>query len=226
MFDHGRIETDGGGGRRRLVVGISGATGIAVGVRVLELCRRADVETHLVVTRAAELTRSHETDLASADLTALATERHRLGDVAAAIASGSFQTMGMVVAPCSARTLASISAGVGDNLLARAAEVTLKERRPLVLGLRESPLSLVTAKALVAAVEAGAIVAPLAPAFYLAPQTVDDMVGHMAARLLDHFGIDAGAPRWRGAPHKAGAVGATTPTERPADPSAEMDLRR
>ena len=191
---------------RRLVVGISGATGIAVGVRVLERCRLLDVETHLVVTRAGELTRAHETSLSSADLAALATVTYRSGDMAAAIASGSFQTIGMVVVPCSARTLATISAGTGDNLLARAAEVTLKERRPLVLGLRESPLSLVIARALITAAEAGAIVAPLVPAFYLGPRSVDEIVDHMAARLLDLFGIDAGAPRWTGEPRKAGAL--------------------
>ncbi|MHB8348738.1 MAG: UbiX family flavin prenyltransferase [Acidiferrobacterales bacterium] len=184
--------------RRRLVVGISGATGIAVGVRVLEQCRRLDIETHLVVSRAAELSRSHEVSLSSAELTELAGVAYRIGDVGAAIASGSFQTMGMMVVPCSSRSLATIAAGVGDNLLARAAEVTLKERRPLVLALREAPLSLVVAKAIVAATEAGAIVAPLVPAFYLRPSSVDDIVGHMAARLLDHFGIDSGAPRWDG----------------------------
>jgi 4-hydroxy-3-polyprenylbenzoate decarboxylase len=222
MFDRNSVEAD-GVRRRRLVVGVSGATGVAVGVRVLQLCRLADVETHLVVSRAAELTRSHETDLSSMDLAALATTAYRAGDLAAAIASGSFQTIGMVVAPCSARTLASISAGTGDNLLARAAEVTLKERRPLVLGLRESPLSLVTARALVAATEAGAIVAPLAPAFYLAPRTVDDIIDHMAARLLDHFGIDAGAPRWGDALRRTGAGGATIRTACPLEPGAEME---
>lgn len=187
---------------RRLVVGISGATGIAVAVRVLQRCRSVDVEPHLVVTRAAELTRSYETELCSADLTGLAAATYRIGDMAAAIASGSFQTIGMVVVPCSARTLATIAAGTGDSLLARAAEVTLKERRPLVLGLRESPLSLVIARALVAATEAGAIVAPLVPAFYLGPRSVDEIVDHMAARLLDPFGIDVGAPRWTGEPRK------------------------
>ncbi len=182
--------------RPRLIVGISGATGIAVAARVLELCRRFGIETHLVVTRAAELTRSHELALSSAELARLASVAYRAGDVGAAIASGSFQTIGMIVVPCSARSLATIATGTGDNLLARAAEVTLKERRPLVLALRETPLSLVIAKAIVAVTEAGAIVAPLAPAFYMSPRTVPDLIDHMASRLLDPFGIDAVAPRW------------------------------
>ena len=184
---------------RRLVVGISGATGIVFGVRLLEVLRLLDVETHLVVSSAGEMTRDYETELSSAALRALASKAYKIGDVGAAIASGSFRTMGMVIAPCSARTVSDIAYGTTSNLLTRAADVALKERRRLVLMMRESPLSLVHLRAMVAATEAGAIVMPPVPAFYTKPTSVDDIVDHVVGRALDLFDLDAGlVSRWQG----------------------------
>lgn len=182
---------------RRLVVGISGATGIAYGVRALEFARKAGVETHLVVTPAGQQTRAYETDLTAADLAAAADVTYRPADVGAAIASGSFRTSGMLVAPCSIRTLSSVAYGGNDNLLTRAADVTLKERRRLVLLVRETPLTLGHLRAMTAATESGAIVMPPVPAFYLRPQSLDDVVEHTVGRALDLFGIEVpGMPRW------------------------------
>lgn len=182
---------------RRLVVGISGASGIAYGTRVLELARKAGLETHLVVTPAGQQTRAYETALGARDLAAMADVSYRPADVGAAIASGSFRTDGMIVAPCSARTLSAIAYCVGDNLLTRAADVTLKERRPLLLLVRETPLTLGHLRAMTAATESGAIVMPPVPAFYLRPGTVEEIVGHTAGRALDLLGIDvADLPRW------------------------------
>jgi len=189
----------------RLVVGISGATGIAYGVRVLALARAAGWETHLVVTAAAQQTRAYETDLSARDLAGLADVSYRPADVGAAVASGSFRTAGMVVAPCSARTLSAIACGSGDNLLTRAADVTLKERRRLVLLVRETPLHLGHLRAMTAVTEAGGIVMPPVPAFYLRPASVADLVEHTAARALDLLGVDVPQPRW----------GETVPRERP-----------
>lgn len=183
--------------RRRLVVGISGATGIAYGVRALELARKAGVETHLVVTPAGQQTRAYETDLSARDLAAMADAAYRPADVGAAIASGSFPTGGMLVAPCSVRTLSAIAYANNDNLLTRAADVTLKERRRLVLLVRETPLTLGHLRAMTAATESGAIVMPPVPAFYLRPASVDDLVDHTVGRALDLFGIDVpDLPRW------------------------------
>lgn len=182
---------------RRLVVGISGATGVVYGMRVLELARKAGVETHLVVTPAGQQTRAYETDLSVRDLAAMADVCHRPADVGAAIASGSFRTAGMIVAPCSARTLSAIAHANGDNLLTRAADVTLKERRRLVLLVRETPLTLGHLRAMTAVTESGAIVMPPVPAFYLRPDTVEDLVDHTVGRALDLFGIDVpDVPRW------------------------------
>ena len=181
----------------RLVVGISGATGIAYGVRVLELARKAGVETHLVVTPAAQQTRAYETDLDARDLSALADVSYRPADIGAAIASGSFRTGGMIVAPCSIRTLAAVAYSNNDNLLTRAADVTLKERRRLVLMVRETPLTLGHLRAMTAVTEMGGIVMPPVPAFYLRPGTVDDIVDHSASRALDLLGVDVpDLPRW------------------------------
>lgn len=174
---------------RRLVVGISGATGIAYGMRALEFARKAGVETHLVVTPAAQQTRAHETDLTAADLAAMADVTYRPADVGAAIASGSFRTAGMLVAPCSIRTLSSVAYSGNDNLLTRAADVTLKERRRLVLLVRETPLTLGHLRAMTAATESGAIVMPPVPAFYLRPRNLDDIVDHSVGRALDLFGM-------------------------------------
>lgn len=182
---------------RRLIVGISGASGIVYGVRILEALRRADVETHLVMTRAAQVTLAHETSLKVADVQAIAGVVHRSEDVAASISSGSFQTMGMIVAPCSIRSLSEIASGVTSNLLTRAADVVLKERRRLVLMVRETPLHLGHLRSMMQATEMGAIVMPPVPAFYARPQTIDDIVDHSVGRTLDLFGIDnALVRRW------------------------------
>jgi flavin prenyltransferase len=181
----------------RLVVGISGATGIAYGIRVLELARMAGLETHLVVTPAGQQTRAHETKLSARDLAGLADVCYRPADIGAAIASGSFRTDGMIVAPCSVRSLSAISCAFGDNLLTRAADVTLKERRRLVLVVRETPLSLAHLRAMIAVTETGGIVMPPVPALYLRPQTIDEIIDHTAGRALDLLGVDVpGLRRW------------------------------
>lgn len=186
-----------GAARRRIIVGISGATGIIYGVRLLEALREFGVETHLVVSQPAEMTREYETQLSGKNLKALADVAYKPTDFGAAIASGSFRTMGMVVAPCSVRSLSEIAFGTTTNLLTRAADVCLKERRRLVLMVRESPLSLVHLRAMVAATEAGAIVAPPVPAFYAMPETLRHVVDHTVGRILDLFDIDnAIAHRW------------------------------
>ncbi|SOD90502.1 UbiX family flavin prenyltransferase [Caenispirillum bisanense] len=185
--------------RPRVIVGITGASGIIYGIRMLEILRRLDVETHLVMSDAAEVTLAHESDLKVAQVRALADVYHRHGDLAAAPSSGSFRTLGMVIAPCSVRTLSEIAAGTGANLITRAADVTLKERRRLVLMVRETPLHLGHIRAMAAVTEMGAIVAPPVPAFYTRPQTLDDIVDHAVGRTLDLFGLDAGVvKRWGG----------------------------
>ena len=185
------------GERRRLIVGISGATGIVYGVRLLELLRALDIESHLVVTRAGELTRAYESPLSARELRALADVHHPVTDIGAAIASGSFRTMGMIVAPCSMRSLAEIATGATTNLLTRAADVALKERRRLVLLVRETPLSLVHLRNMVAATEAGAVVMPPVPSFYDRPASIEAMVTATAARALDLFGLESPSlKRW------------------------------
>ncbi|MGW0052871.1 UbiX family flavin prenyltransferase [Nocardia nova] len=181
----------------RLVVGISGATGIAYGVRALEFARKAGVQTHLVVTPAGQQTRQYETELSAKDLSAMADVVYRPSDIGAAIASGSFRTAGMLVAPCSIRTLSAIAYSNGDNLLTRAADVTLKERRRLVLLVRETPLTLGHLRAMTAVTEMGGIVMPPVPAFYLRPSSIDELVEHTVARALDLLSIDVpDMPRW------------------------------
>jgi 4-hydroxy-3-polyprenylbenzoate decarboxylase len=206
---------------RRLVVGISGATGIAYGIRVLQLARMAGVETHLTVTAAGQQTRAYETDLSAREVHALADHVHRPADIGASIASGSFPTDGMIVAPCSIRTLSAIAYSHGDNLLTRAADVTLKERRRLVLMVRETPLSLGHLRAMTAATEMGAVIMPPVPAFYLRPGSLDEVVMHSAARCLDLLGFPVPElPRWGEdfgpvpAPHRpnTGAVTAPQPS--------------
>ena len=183
----------------RLVVGISGASGVIYGVRMLDALRELGVESHLVVSRAALLTLSQETDLSPDDLSARADVTHRLADVGAAIASGSFKTMGMVVAPCSVRTLGEIATGVTSSLLSRAADVTLKERRPLVLMVRETPFHLGHLRTMAALTEMGAIIAPPLPAFYARPRSIEEMVDQSVGRVLDLFGLDwAPVKRWSG----------------------------
>lgn len=184
---------------RRLVVGITGASGIIYGIRTLQALRVLGVESHLVVSRAGDQTRALETDLSAEALRALADKVYAPGDIAAAISSGSFQTMGMIVAPCSVRTLSEIATGVTSGLVSRAADVCLKERRRLVLMFRESPLHAGHLKSLLAVTEMGAIVAPPLPAFYAKPASLDEMVSHSVARALDLFGLDTGSfPRWTG----------------------------
>jgi flavin prenyltransferase len=180
---------------RRLIVGISGASGIVYGVRLLQTLRGLDIETHLVMTRSAQVTLAHEMPLKVADVHALASVVHRVEDIAASISSGSFRTLGMIVAPCSIRSLSEIAGGVTSNLLTRAADVVLKERRRLVLMVRETPLHLGHLRTMAAATEMGAIIMPPVPAFYARPATVDDIVAHSVGRALDLFGIDAGLVR-------------------------------
>jgi len=174
----------------RIVVGISGASGVVYGVRLLEMLREADVETHLVMSRSAEVTLAHETSLKVADVRALADHWHQQADIGAAISSGSFRTLGMIVAPCSMRSMSEIATGVTSGLLTRAADVVLKERRRLVLMVRETPLHLGHLRTMTRLAEMGAIVAPPVPAFYARPATVADMVDQSAGRVLDLFGID------------------------------------
>jgi 4-hydroxy-3-polyprenylbenzoate decarboxylase len=194
--------------RPKLVVGISGATGFVYGARILELAARAEMETHLVVTASGQLTREYETDLSAREVAALASMAYRPADVGAPIASGSFRTRGMIVAPCSIRSLSAIACGLSDNLLTRAADVTLKERRPLVLMVRETPLHLGHLRAMTALTEMGAVVMPPVPAFYLRPETVEDIVTHAAHRALDLVGADlSDAPRWHGPDGRASADG-------------------
>ena len=175
---------------------ISGTTGIALGARALELLREAGVETHFVVTRHAQQTRALETDFSAEDLRGLADVSYAAGDMGAAIATGSFRTMGMIVGPCSVRSLAEIAGGATSSLLTRAAHVTLKERRRLVLVVRETPLSAVHLRNMLAVTEAGGVVVPPVPAFYLRPASLEDVITHVVARALDPFGLDVTIPRW------------------------------
>jgi 4-hydroxy-3-polyprenylbenzoate decarboxylase len=176
-------------GPPRLVVGVSGASGITYGLRVLDACRELGVESHLVMSKAAALTLAQETGLTVADAQGRAAVVHRVSDIGAAIASGSFQTMGMIVAPCSVRTMSEIATGVTSSLLTRAADVTLKERRPLVLMVRETPLHLGHLRTMVRLAEMGAVIAPPLPAFYAKPATLQDMVDQSVGRALDLFGL-------------------------------------
>src|ERR1700750_1737107 len=185
--------------RQRLVVGISGATGIVYGVRLLQMARAFELETHLVVTKAGERTLAYETDLSIQALRGMADYSYPDADIGAAIASGSFPTIGMVVAPCSVHSLAEIAHCTTDGLLTRAADVCLKERRRLVVLFRAAPLHAGHIRSMMAATENGAIVFPPVPAFYTRPGTVADIVDHTVGRVLDLFGLDAGlAQRWTG----------------------------
>lgn len=192
---------------RRLVVAITGATGAIYGVRLLQqLAATPGVESHLVVSDAASLTLHQEVGMQRRDVEALAHVVHRNRDVGAAIASGSFQTEGMIVAPCSMKTLASVAHGLSDNLIARAADVTLKERRRLVLMVRETPFNLAHLRNMTAVTEMGGIVFPPLPSFYHRPASIDEMVDHTIARVLDLYGLEhALAPRWSGMKPDAGA---------------------
>ena len=180
---------------QRLIVGISGASGAIYGLRLLQACAELGVESHLVATRAAALTLKQETGLTLADLAGRASVAYRLADVGAAIASGSYPTLGMVVAPCSIRTMSEIATGVTSSLLTRAADVTLKERRPLVLMVRETPFHLGHLRTMVRLAEMGAIIAPPLPAFYAQPTSIPAMVDQSVGRALDLFGLSWGPVR-------------------------------
>ncbi len=174
----------------RLIIGISGASGIIYGVRLLELLKATDIETHLVVSKTAETTRSIEVKLTAKQLHDLADVYYPIGDLGAAISSGSYKTLGMIIAPCSMRTLAEIATGVTGNLLTRAADVVLKERKRLVLMVRETPLHAGHLENMLKVTQLGGIIAPPVPAFYNQPQTLDDIVNHSIGRVLDLFDID------------------------------------
>jgi 4-hydroxy-3-polyprenylbenzoate decarboxylase len=185
--------------QQRIIVGISGASGIAYGVRALELLARCGVETHLVMTKSAELTLHHELDMSLGEIQALAAEVHPVRNVGASIASGSFITAGMLIAPCSVRTMAEIATGVTSSLLTRAADVVLKERRRLVLMVRETPLHTGHLRTMTQLSEMGAVVAPPVPAFYARPASLDEMVTQSVGRALDLFGLAAAETRrWDG----------------------------
>jgi 4-hydroxy-3-polyprenylbenzoate decarboxylase len=185
----------------RLIVGISGASGTVYGVRLLEMLREAEIETHLVMSKSAEMTLAYETDLKPKDVRALASVNYSVADIGAAISSGSFPTMGMIIAPCSIRTMSEIACGVTSSLLSRAADVVLKEKRRLVLAVRETPLHVGHLRTMTTLAEIGAVVAPIVPAFYNRPKSVDDIINHTCGRLLDLFGIDTGmVKRWKGGP--------------------------
>lgn len=180
---------------RRLIVGISGASGVMYGVRLLQMLRNAGVETHLVMSRTAEITLAYESDMKVADVKALASVCHAQDDMAAPISSGSFRTMGMVVAPCSMRSLSEVATGVTTGLLTRAADVVLKERRRLVLMTRETPLHTGHLRSMTAVSEMGGIIAPPVPAFYAKPASLEDLIDHTVGRVLDLFDIDLGVVR-------------------------------
>lgn len=192
---------------RRLVVGISGASGVVYGARVLDACRELGVETHLIVSRAALLTLAQETDLTPAGLTAKAAVVYRVADIGAAVASGSFPTLGMIIAPCSVRTMSEIASGVTSSLLTRAADVTLKEQRRLVLMVRETPLHLGHLRTMTALAEMGAIIAPPLPAFYTRPASLEDMVDQSVGRALDLFDLSWARVRRWGADLATGPAG-------------------
>jgi flavin prenyltransferase len=182
-----------------LIVGITGASGVVYGVRLLQVLRDLQIDSHLVVTKAGEMTAVHEHSMPVREIRALATRCYSISDVGAAIASGSFRTMGMIVAPCSMNTLAEIAGGLSSNLLTRAADVCLKERRPLVLMARETPLHRGHLKSMLAVTDMGGIIAPPVPAFYARSETVDDLVNHSVGRVLELFGIETALTRpWAG----------------------------
>ena len=175
---------------KHLIVGISGSSGVIYGVRLLKTLQDSDVTSHLVMSKPAEMTLAYETDMKAADVRDLADKTYPIGDVGAALASGSFPTMGMIIAPCSMKTLAEIATGMSSSLLSRAADVTLKERRRLVLMVRETPLHHIHLKNMLAVTEMGGVIAPPVPAFYAKPANLEEMVDHSIGRVLDLFGIE------------------------------------
>jgi 4-hydroxy-3-polyprenylbenzoate decarboxylase len=188
---------------RRLIVGISGASGVIYGVRMLQVLRETGIETHLVMSKAAEMTLVYETDMKPRDVRALASQYHAQADIGASISSGSFSTMGMVIVPCSVRSMSEIAAGTTGTLLSRAADVVLKERRRLVLAFRETPIHAGHLRTMSQITEMGAIIAPIVPAFYNRPKTLDDIINHSVGRLLDLFGVETKlVKRWKGGPEQ------------------------
>lgn len=183
-------------GNQRVVVGISGASGVAYGIRLLEALKEVGAESHLVITKPGEMTIGYETRFAPKQVMAKADQTYRIDDIGAPIASGSFKTAGMIVAPCSVRTMSEIATGVTTNLLTRAADVTLKERRPLILLVRESPLHLGHLRTLTQLAEIGAIILPPVPAFYAEPKSISDLVDQMVGRMLDILGYTWPMRRW------------------------------
>lgn len=190
----------------RLIVAISGASGVIYGVRLLQLLSQLKIESHLVMSRSAQLTLAHESDLSVADVRALADVSYGHSDIGAAISSGSYPVSGMIVAPCSIKTLSEIATGATSNLLSRAADVTLKERRRLVLMVREAPLHLGHLRSMAAVTEAGAIVYPPVPAFYARPTSIEEMVDHTLGRVLDLFGVDSKTVRRWGDANPVGKI--------------------
>jgi 4-hydroxy-3-polyprenylbenzoate decarboxylase len=225
--DHGAWAVNapflGGGTPRRVIVGVSGATGTALAVRALQMLGAAGVERHLVVSPSARRTAAYE--MPDVKFERDAEVVHQWRDIGASIASGSYPVDAMLVIPCSVKTLSAIAAGVSENLLVRAADVTLKERRRLVLCVRETPLHLGHLRAMVTATEIGAIIAPPMPAFYTAPESLDDVVDHIVARMLSLIGVHVpGAPPWEGGPAvKSGAARSRdTADSRPGESSATL----
>ncbi|GAA5125421.1 UbiX family flavin prenyltransferase [Alloalcanivorax gelatiniphagus] len=199
---------------QRLIIGISGASGAIYGVRLLELLRDTPIETHLVVSKSALITVAHETGLSLSDLKPMASVCYANQDIGAAIASGSFKTLGMIVAPCSMRSMSEIASGVTSTLLTRAADVVLKERRRLALMVRETPLHRNHLRTMTDLTELGAIIAPPVPAFYALPKTLDEMVDHSLGRVLDLFDIELGiVRRWRENDTGTGASSDTGPAD-------------
>lgn len=184
---------------RRLVIGITGATGAVYAVRMLQVLQDVqDVESHLVISTSGALNIKHELDIDRHQVQGLADHVHNVRDVGATLASGAFRTAGMVIAPCSMRTLAAVAHGLSDNLITRAADVTLKERRRLVLMVRETPFNLAHLRNMTAVTEMGGIVFPPLPAFYHRPRSIEEMVDHTVARVLELFDIDVPGPTWEG----------------------------
>lgn len=189
--------------KRRLIVGISGASGIIYGIRALELLQTAEIESHLVISKSAEMTLAYESELKLTDIKVLASVSHPVSNIGASISSGSFPTMGMLILPCSIKTMSEIATGVTSTLLTRAADVVLKERRRLVLAVRESPLHGGHLRTMAQLSDMGAVIAPIVPAFYTRPKTIDDIVNHTVGRLLDLFGIGTSVvKRWQGVPQE------------------------
>jgi 4-hydroxy-3-polyprenylbenzoate decarboxylase len=184
---------------KRLIIGISGASGAIYGIRMLEVLRNTDIETHLIVSKSAHITIDRETDYSLKEVEALADEVHNANNLAACVSSGSYQTLGMVIAPCSMRSLGEIAHAITSNLLTRAADVILKERRKLILMVRETPLHAIHLENMHKVALAGGIIAPPVPAFYNKPETLDDMINHSVGRIFDLFDIEHNlVKRWQG----------------------------